>query len=71
MKICRDRHLVKIGQKHRALYMKAYVHFIIVGDIKSPKKCSLLVKWHQVVRVAEEVQTSYKHGTMLCYMYNV
>lgn len=44
MKICHDPYLVKIEQKHRAYYMKAYVHFPIVADIKSPKKCSRLVK---------------------------
>jgi hypothetical protein len=33
-KICHEiPNLVKIGQKHRALYMKYYVRFIVAGDI--------------------------------------
>lgn len=35
--------------------METTVRFIIVGDIKSPQKRSLEVKWYQAVRIAEEV----------------
>jgi hypothetical protein len=51
--------------------MKTKVRFIVAGDIKSPQKCSLRVKWYQAVRIAQEVQSLRKRATMLRYTYIV
>jgi hypothetical protein len=48
MEICRGKpDLVKIGQNHRALHMKAKLCLIVAGDMKSPYKRSLRLKWYQ------------------------
>lgn len=36
------------------LYTKTKVRFTVAGDVKSPLKCSLRVKWYQIFSVAEE-----------------
>jgi hypothetical protein len=35
--------------------MKTHVGSVVAGDIKSPSKRSVRVKWHQAVAIAEEV----------------
>jgi len=44
--------LVNIGQKYRALYIKTKAHFIVAGDIKSPSKPTVRVKWYKAVMIA-------------------
>ena len=46
--------MAKIGQNINTLH-EDIVRLIFTGDIMCPKKRSLAVKWHQTVRVAEEV----------------
>lgn len=40
---------------YRTLYMKTWVFFIFVGDVKFPQKRPFRVKWFQAVRVGEEI----------------
>ena len=55
---------MKIWQNYGALYM-TQVRFILAGEIKSPRKGSLGVKWHQAIRVDEEVKILRECATML------
>jgi hypothetical protein len=49
--ICQESpNLVKAGQKYLALYLKAYVCFIVAGNIN----CSLQVKWCYALTIAKE-----------------
>jgi hypothetical protein len=49
--------------------MTLSVRAIVAGDIKSPQKQSLQMKWYQAVRVAEEVKTLREKARMLLYTY--
>lgn len=45
--------------------MKTSLRFIVIGDIKSPQKRSIQVKWYQAVRIAKEVQILRERATIL------
>jgi hypothetical protein len=56
MKICPGTpDLVRVGQKCRALYVKAKVRSTVAGDIKSPENRCLPLKWYRAFRVSVEV----------------
>jgi hypothetical protein len=50
--------------------MKTEVHFIVVGDFRSPHKRTLPMKMYQAVRIAEEVMILSERATLLrIYIY--
>jgi hypothetical protein len=59
---------VTIGQKYRELLENLNTFHCCV-DIKSPSKRCLGVKWHQAVRIPEEVSTLCERSTVCRYVY--
>jgi hypothetical protein len=57
--LCKSVEKIQISlisdQKFGALYMKTKVRSIAAGDIKSPSRRSLRVKWYKAIRTVEEV----------------
>jgi hypothetical protein len=49
----RKSRLVTIRPKYLTLYMKTEGSCIVVGDVKTPQKFSVRMKWYQTVRAAE------------------
>jgi hypothetical protein len=49
----RKPQLIKIGQKYRAIYVKAQLRFIFACDIKSPQKHTLQATLYQAVWIAK------------------
>jgi hypothetical protein len=45
----------KFGQNRGNTAGTLHEHFTVAGDIKPPHKRSLLGKWYQALRIAEEV----------------
>jgi len=63
----------EIGSKsvknYRATYMQTEVCFVISGDIKSPLKRSLRVKWYQALRILRERATMLRDTYIASFIY--
>jgi hypothetical protein len=56
MRICQENpNFVTIRQIYRTLDMKAQVGSNVAGEIRTPQKPSVRMKWYQAVTTAEEV----------------
>jgi hypothetical protein len=73
MKICQDiLTLVTIGHSYSAFCVKTYIHFIVVVDLKSPRKYIPQVKWYQAVKNSQEsINKRQMHQYVMLYVHSL